>query len=168
MSSALSFTEPEKPAGYRYKVVSMLDESFGEVIAKLKTKPAAGSRYWDFDADRDPLFVYEVIDMWAVSPGQCGGYGQSVLAPAGKKAGGVVVKEEDKPSCLWCDKKLTPQFAYEYKDETFGCPRGKRVAVVAFGRNLDNLFCGINCGYKYAVWKMKKTQTQREGELKCS
>ena len=164
MSPTLSFTEPEKPLGYRYKVVSMLDESFGEVVAKLKTKPTADSRYWDYNQDRDPAFTYAVLDMWTVDwQSHEEHYGVEVRKSAGKEAGGIVVKEEDKPSCLWCNSKLTPRYVYEN-----GAASGKRVAVGGFGRKTDNLFCGINCGYKYAVWKMKKLQTQRKERLQCS
>lgn len=68
--------------------------------------------------------------------------------------------QRPRPKCMYCHKMLRPKFKAVYP------PKLGLGAVLSmdptarefqgYGNYADNLFCGLNCGYKWAVWHLQK------------
>lgn len=61
----------------------------------------------------------------------------------------------DRPTCLECGKPLRTYRRLKEEDS------GK-----CFGDYGDNFFCGLNCGYRWAVMKARFEEKARPGWLK--
>jgi hypothetical protein len=66
-----------------------------------------------------------------------------------------------RPRCLACNRELKPNYGYDVPFQIFmgddhvekrrAFEREHKIFRGTYGRNRDNRFCGINCGYDFAI-----------------
>jgi hypothetical protein len=53
--------------------------------------------------------------------------------------------------CKWCGRKLRKKFDYEHIEPT-PTSSFRKLDTFKFGDYGDGHFCGLRCGYEFAVW----------------
>jgi hypothetical protein len=66
-----------------------------------------------------------------------------------------------RPRCLFCNRELRPNYGYDVERPWFyndpddtrrkAFERDHKIFKGTYGGYGDNRFCGLNCGYRYAV-----------------